>query len=97
MRVRSYYITLQCRTLPACIIPLKVSTFMWQTIQNIIPSKDNLSKRGILSIDTFTCEGGCDLIECTSHLFFECPSKFDHLFSIGWGVHSFTQLKYRQF
>jgi hypothetical protein len=40
-------------------VPLKVVIFVWQTIQNRIPSKENLFKPGILSNGTTNCEGGC--------------------------------------
>ncbi|XP_058768446.1 uncharacterized protein LOC131642190 [Vicia villosa] len=55
-------------------MPLKVSVFAWQVIQNRFPSKENLVKRGILTVDAHFCEGGYGIIESTSHLFLECPT-----------------------
>jgi hypothetical protein len=58
-------------------VPLKVVIFVWQILQNRIPSKENLFKRGILTNAASICVGGCDSIESTSHLFFECPIAFN--------------------
>lgn len=57
-------------------VPLKFSVFAWQVIQNRIPSKENIVKRGILNTNAHSCEGGCGSIKSTSHLFLECSIVF---------------------
>lgn len=59
--------------------PLKVSAFAWKMLQNRIPTKDNLIKRGVLTGDSITCAVCSHVEESVAHLFFEC----DH-FSKVW-------------
>ncbi|XP_058764714.1 uncharacterized protein LOC131638187 [Vicia villosa] len=71
-------------------IPSKVSCLVWRVLQNRIPTKDNLARRGILSNSQLDCVGECGREESVSHIFFECP-KFAGAWSVicNWlGVHS---------
>ncbi|XP_058767576.1 uncharacterized protein LOC131641289 [Vicia villosa] len=68
----------QARSLPWCkiwikAIPSNVSCLVWRVLQNRIPTKDNLLKRGVLSNSQLGCAGECGREESVSHLFFECP------------------------
>jgi len=51
---------------------LKVVLFAWKTIQNWLPTKDNLVKRGIIGADSRLCSAGSELFESVSPLFFKC-------------------------
>jgi hypothetical protein len=54
------------------LVPLKVAVFGWQTVQNRIPSKENLSKRGIIDNVAVNCVRGCGKVESSQHIPFEC-------------------------
>jgi hypothetical protein len=54
------------------VVPVKVSVFAWRFMENRIPTRDNLFKRGILNIDAQHCVLGCGFDETLSHLFFTC-------------------------
>lgn len=45
---------------------------MWRLLQNRIPSRDNLIKRGVLNESQKFCPFDCGKEENVSHLFFEC-------------------------
>ncbi|GLT52165.1 hypothetical protein SLA2020_255190 [Shorea laevis] len=53
-------------------VPLKVTAFAWKLLQNRIPTKDNLMKRGMNGQGNDKCVL-CDLeAESVEHLFFKC-------------------------
>ncbi|GAU10824.1 hypothetical protein TSUD_425310, partial [Trifolium subterraneum] len=54
------------------VVPVKVSVFAWRFMENRIPTRDNLFKRGILNFDAQHCVLGCGFNETLSHLFFTC-------------------------
>jgi len=54
------------------LIPLKVSALVWRIMQNRIPTKDNLVKRGVLIESQKLCSFGCGKEENVSHVFYEC-------------------------
>jgi hypothetical protein len=54
------------------LIPLKVSVLEWRIMQNRIPTKDNLVKRGVLIESQKLCTFGCGKDENVSHVFNEC-------------------------
>ncbi|GAU19662.1 hypothetical protein TSUD_240100 [Trifolium subterraneum] len=54
------------------VVPVKVSVFAWRFMENRIPTRDNIFKRGILNIDAQHCVLGCGFDETLSHLFFTC-------------------------
>ncbi|GKV47213.1 hypothetical protein SLEP1_g54131 [Rubroshorea leprosula] len=67
-RRNSLYKRVWCR-----LVPTKVCAFVWKAIQDRIPSKMNLYRRGIvqnLNLATCTLCNGC--IEDTNHLFLHC-------------------------
>ncbi|GJS36384.1 RNA-directed DNA polymerase, eukaryota, reverse transcriptase zinc-binding domain protein [Tanacetum coccineum] len=52
-------------------VPIKVNTLAWKVMTNSLPTRFNISRRGI-DIDTMSCVN-CDLgVETTNHLFFTC-------------------------
>ncbi|XP_058752766.1 uncharacterized protein LOC131625944 [Vicia villosa] len=61
------------------LVPLKVAALVWRLLQNKIPSKDNLIKRGSLSESHSGGSVLCGMAESASHLFFDCP-----LYSAAW-------------
>ena len=50
--------------------------FVWQTIQNFIPSKFNLYSRGKKNNEDKICIGGQGFEESVQHHFFECSFSF---------------------
>ncbi|GKB48615.1 RNA-directed DNA polymerase, eukaryota, reverse transcriptase zinc-binding domain protein [Tanacetum coccineum] len=53
------------------LVPIKVNTFAWKVITNSLPTRFNISRRGI-DIDSISC-GNCDSgVETATHLFFAC-------------------------
>lgn len=53
--------------------PSKVNGFVWKLIQNRIPSKDNLQKRGVFFNHVDVCCKSCDgVLEDMWHIFGEC-------------------------
>lgn len=55
------------------VVPLKVSVFSRKLLQNRLPTKDKLFRRGGLTFTYLACVGGCHTKERFIHLFFECP------------------------
>nr|GEZ59784.1 RNA-directed DNA polymerase, eukaryota [Tanacetum cinerariifolium] len=52
-------------------VPIKVNTHAWKVMSNSLPTRFNISRRGI-DIDSITCVN-CDTgVETTSRLFFTC-------------------------
>ncbi|GAU11113.1 hypothetical protein TSUD_197370 [Trifolium subterraneum] len=62
------------------VVPVKVSVFAWRFMENRIPTRDNLFKRGILNIDAQHCVLGCGFDETLSHLFFTCDNIHKEVF-----------------
>lgn len=54
------------------VVLLKVSVFACKLLQNRLPTKDNLFKRGGLTFTYLACVGECHTKERFIHLFFEC-------------------------
>ena len=50
-------------------VPLNVSICAWCLLQNRLPTKDNLVRRDIISLDYHHCISGCGQIESSQHLF----------------------------
>jgi len=46
--------------------------FVWRILRNILPTKDNLVRCRILSVEEATCVSCCGSIETASHLFLGC-------------------------
>jgi hypothetical protein len=53
-------------------VPLKVSIFAWRLLQNRLPTRMNLVRRGILFENAARCLLGCDANETCQHLFISC-------------------------
>ncbi|XP_024628726.1 uncharacterized protein [Medicago truncatula] len=53
-------------------VPLKVFVFVWRLLRNRIPTKDNLLRRRINSLDNTSCTGGCGSSETANHLLIHC-------------------------
>ncbi|GKV51887.1 hypothetical protein SLEP1_g58506 [Rubroshorea leprosula] len=59
-------------------IPSKVCAFTWKLVQNRIPFKLNLSKRGMCNFqDGLTCVFCTTVVEDTNHLFLHCKTAFN--------------------
>lgn len=46
---------------------------VWRDLNNRIPTKDNLFRRGVLSHSQLGCVEDCGSEESITHTFFECP------------------------
>jgi hypothetical protein len=55
-------------------IPSNMSILVWRLFNERLPTKANLSKRGIRLNSSALCVGGCGSQETEEHLFFNCPS-----------------------
>ena len=69
------------------IILTKVSMFVWQVMQNCIPPKHSLCRRGIIGREELHCIGGCVETETSNNLCFACPTVSKMYCSelrIGW-------------
>jgi hypothetical protein len=66
-------------------VSVKVSVFAWRFMENWIPARDNLFKRGILNFDAQHRVLGCGSNESLSRLFFACAMshKVWYAFSTG--------------
>jgi len=53
-------------------VPLKVVVFVWRLLQNRLPTKDNLLRRGVLHTDTCQCVSGFGSMKTVNHLFLHC-------------------------
>jgi len=53
-------------------IPSKVSLLVWRLLQNRLPTKDNLLRRGVTTGGALTCVAGCEASETALHLFLVC-------------------------
>nr|GFA42365.1 RNA-directed DNA polymerase, eukaryota, reverse transcriptase zinc-binding domain protein [Tanacetum cinerariifolium] len=57
-------------------VPIKVNILVWKILNNSLPTKFNISRRGIL-IDSIICPN-CDVgVETVRHLFFSCSMSRD--------------------
>ncbi|GJY87322.1 RNA-directed DNA polymerase, eukaryota [Tanacetum coccineum] len=68
-------------------VPIKVNTLAWKVMTNSLPTRFNISRRGI-DIDTMSCVN-CDLgVETTNHLFFTCDmaKQVSNLIARWWDV-----------
>lgn len=52
---------------------MKVSICAWHLLRNRWPTKENLSRRVIISLDSQLCVTGCSQHESASHLSIHCP------------------------
>jgi len=55
-------------------VPLKVSIFAWRLIRDHLPTKANLTDRGMLQPEATMCVSGCGLVETADHMFLSCSS-----------------------
>jgi hypothetical protein len=53
-------------------VPSKVSALCWQLLLDKIPTRDNLSRRGVISVEESSCPFCHDTVESASHLFLHC-------------------------
>ena len=60
-------------------VPHKVSIVAWRLLQDRLPTKINLQRRGIAQVTDTRCVSGCGKEETTSHLFLHC-----HVFGAIW-------------
>nr|GEY51167.1 RNA-directed DNA polymerase, eukaryota [Tanacetum cinerariifolium] len=68
-------------------VPIKVNILVWKILNNSLPTKFNISRRGIL-IDSIICPN-CDVrVETVGHLFFSCSMSRDifNLIARWWKV-----------
>jgi hypothetical protein len=85
------------------LVPLKVAVLVWRLLQNKVPTKDNLVKRGILSETQTSCPFGCGKEETISHVFFECTAAAEvwqeilRWLKIKTALHNTTLQNYYQF
>jgi len=54
-------------------VPLKISICARRLFHNICPTKDNLTRHGIIPIDSQLCVSGCGQNESANHLIIHCP------------------------
>ncbi|GAU39392.1 hypothetical protein TSUD_295470 [Trifolium subterraneum] len=54
------------------VVPLKLSLFAWRLLNNRLPSKENLNRRGMHLEDSELCLGGCGVAETIDHLVVGC-------------------------
>ncbi|GKV00581.1 hypothetical protein SLEP1_g13249 [Rubroshorea leprosula] len=77
-------------------VPLKVAAFAWKVMQNRIPTKDNLQKRGVLgSEEDQSCVLCGKEAESVNHLLFSCPIAWKVWSSCyqWWGINVVAQEK----
>ncbi|GJX28964.1 RNA-directed DNA polymerase, eukaryota, reverse transcriptase zinc-binding domain protein [Tanacetum coccineum] len=68
-------------------VPIKVNILAWKVMTNSLPTRFNISRRGI-DIDSIFCVN-CDMgVETTNHLFFSCDmaKQSTRLISRWWDV-----------
>ncbi|GAU12549.1 hypothetical protein TSUD_182630 [Trifolium subterraneum] len=63
------------------VVPLKVSILAWRLLRDRLPTKANLTSRGILPVGDSHCVSGCGSVESAHHVFISC-SMFGSLWSI---------------
>ncbi|GAU30753.1 hypothetical protein TSUD_145510 [Trifolium subterraneum] len=62
-------------------VPLKVSIIAWRLMRDRLPTKLNLSYRGILPVGESHCVSGCGAVESAHRVFLSC-STFSSLWSL---------------
>jgi len=55
-------------------VMLKVYICAWRLFRNRLPTKDNLQRRGVISLDGQSCVAGCGHNEIAEHLIIHCPT-----------------------
>jgi hypothetical protein len=55
---------------------LKVSLFAWRLLNNRLPTKDNLIRRGMTRLDSILCADGCWIAKTSNHLFLGCNFSY---------------------
>ena len=75
-------------------MPLKVSLLAWRTLNKRILTKDNLTRRGVISSNSMLCSRRCGREEYINHIFVECISlaAFGLQLCVGWGSHVFFSM-----
>jgi hypothetical protein len=63
-------------------LPLKIKIFLWQMMQNVVLTRDNLKKRNWGGNPTFSF---CNQLEDRNHLFYSCSSA-----RVMWGALGFV-------
>jgi hypothetical protein len=58
-------------------VPSKVSALSWQLLLNKIPTRDNLRRRNVLSLEESNCVFCDENVESASHLFLHCRYTAD--------------------
>jgi hypothetical protein len=53
-------------------VPLKVSILAWRLLKDMLPTRMNLFRRGILQAEEGRCVTGCGSEETATHLFLHC-------------------------
>jgi hypothetical protein len=53
-------------------VPLKVILFAWRLFRDRLPTKDNLFRRHVITLDARFCAGYCGEMETSSHLILHC-------------------------
>jgi hypothetical protein len=61
---------------------LKVSIFAWHLLQNILPTKDDFVRRGVLATEAHLCVAGWGKVESSNHLFL----NYNFFFGTLWYV-----------
>ncbi|GAU18975.1 hypothetical protein TSUD_178920 [Trifolium subterraneum] len=62
-------------------VPLKVSIIVWRLLRDRLPTKGNLTYRGVLPVGDSHCVSGCGAVESAQHVFLSC-STFGSLWSL---------------
>jgi hypothetical protein len=57
------------------LVPSKISTFAWKVVLDRIPTRVNLLRRGVSSLDGILCPLCGEEDESAHHLFFSCKSS----------------------
>jgi len=53
-------------------VPFKVVLFAWRLFRDMLPTKDNLLRRGVIDYESRVCVAGCNSVESSCHLFLYC-------------------------
>ncbi|GAU36842.1 hypothetical protein TSUD_213660 [Trifolium subterraneum] len=53
-------------------VPLKVSLLAWRLLRDWLPTKVNLTYRGIIPVEDSHCVSGCGAVESAQHVFISC-------------------------
>ncbi|GLT48447.1 hypothetical protein SLA2020_220710 [Shorea laevis] len=75
-------------------LPMKISAFAWKALQNKIPTKENLQKRGMIEENIETkCIFCGEQTESSTHILFSCPItwKLWCLCYDWWGIRTAAQ------